>query len=239
MTAPNLLLAVCGVDEDHPELLTLVFDVPISSTAYATGLSARADGVDLTVLSAVNGTDTHQIIATLSGGPAYTAVLDVSYDALTGDWSDGSTGLTASFTHIPAVNASKVGTASSVYPLSSVIGEKLLAAGGIITGIVSVDLNAIDANLVLQYEQQLIDFGGTFGITEDLPAGIVILQDRRPLADGLQVKKNFFVSGHSDWAADAAAEWETDAKAKIANALATLRTIDASVSLGNRVITQV
>lgn len=239
MTAPNLLLAVCGVDSAHPEKITLVFDVPVSSSAFVDGVSARADGVALTVSSAASGTDSHQVIVTLSGGPAYTAALDISYDASLGDWNDGSTGDVASFTDIPVVNASKVGTADSDYPLSSVIGEKLVAQGGIISGTVSVDLNAIDAQLVLQYEPQYIDFGGTFGVTEDLPAGVMILQDRKPLSDGLVVKKNFYVSGHSDWAAIAADEWETTMKASIGSALATLRTIDASVTLHDRVVTQV
>ncbi len=238
MTVPNLLAAICAVDSAHPEKVTLVFDQTIASSAPATGVSLRANGVALTVSSAVIGSDTHQVIVTLSGGPAYTAVLDVSYNASTGDWNNASDAV-ASFTQIAVVNASKVGTASSVYPLSSVITEKLIAAGGIVTGIVSVDLNAIDAELVKEYEPQNVDFGGTFGVTEDLPAGVIILQDLKPLVDGMQVKKNFYVAGHTNWAADAAAEWETDIRTKIGNALANLRTIDASVTLGARVITQV
>ncbi len=107
------------------------------------------------------------------------------------------------------------------------------------TGIVSIDLNAIDAQLVKEYEPQVVDFGGTFGVTEDLPAGVIILQDLKPIVDGLQVKKNFFVASHPDWAAIAAAEWETTMQTKIGNALAALRTLDASVTFGDRVVTQV
>ncbi len=89
------------------------------------------------------------------------------------------------------------------------------------------------------YEAQVIDFGGTFGVTEDLPDGVVIVQDRKPLTDAMVVKKSFFVASHSDWAAIAAAEWETVMVAKVAAALSKLRTIDQNVVLGNRVISQV
>ncbi len=147
--------------------------------------------------------------------------------------------MVVTFTHYAVTNASHVGDPSSSYPLSSVIAEKLTAQGGVVMGVIGVDLNAIDAQLVLEYEPQMIDFGGTFGVTEDLPAGVVILQDRKPLADGMTIKKSFFVAGHTDWAAVAAAEWLTTTKTKIANALANLRTIDAGVVYGNRVITQV
>lgn len=238
MTVPNLLAAVCALDPAHPEKVTLIFDVPVTSVAYATGLTMRNNGSSLAIVSAAQGTDTHQVVITLGGGPAYNAVLDVSFDQSTGDWHNSSDDV-ASFTNYAVTNASHVGDPDSAYPLSSVITEKLTAAGGVVVGVVSVDLNSVDANLVDQYEPQIVDFGGTFGVTDDNTAGVLILQDLRPLVDSMVVKKSFYVATHPDWAAIAAAEWETTMQTRIGSALANLRTIDSTVDYGNRVIKQV
>ncbi len=238
MTAPNLLAVVCALDPAHPEKVTLIFDEAITSAAYGTGLSMRFNSADLPLVSVAQGTDTHQIIATLGGGPPYNTILDITYDASSGDWA-GGTGDVASFSQHAVTNASKVGSPDSDYPLSSVISEKVMASGGVLIAQVTTDLNTVDASLVDKYEDQLVDFGGTFGVTEDNEAGLVILQDLKPLRDGMVVKKNFYISTHPDWAAVAAVEWESTMQARISTALSNLRTIDSGVVYNSRVITQV
>jgi hypothetical protein len=236
MAVPNLLAVVCGLQVSHPELVTLIFDIPVASAHYATGFSMRLNGVTLPVLSAALGTDTHQIVATLAGGPAYTATLDASYDATVGDWNNASSPV-ATFTRVPVVNGSVVGRPPTNYPLSSVITKRLVAVAGGFTGQVIADLNTVDANLCAEYAPQMVDFGGTFGVSMANPSGIMILQNLIALINGLSVSQTF-TSTTPAFAAAAALDWEAQMAVKIGNALAALRTADASVSFGTDVIGQ-
>lgn len=232
MTVPNLLAAVDGLTSGHPELVTLIFDIPVTSAHYATGLSMRINGQNLPIVSAAQGTDSpgpHQVVVTLAGGPAYTAVLDVSYDATAGDWNNGGSPV-ATFTHVFVVNGSAVGRPPTAYPLSSLISKKLVAVSGGFTGTVIADLNMVDANLTAEYAPQLIDFGGTYN-------GIFMPQNLIALINGLQVSQTF-TNAVPSVAALAATAWMAAAVQNMANALAALRTLDASVSFGADIIAQ-
>jgi hypothetical protein len=238
MTTPVLQAAVCALDQTHPQYVTLLFQVPVASAHYALGLSMTANSASLPIVSAAAGTNPNTVVITLGGGPAYMAALTVSYDATVGDWNNSSNAV-ATFTGVVVTNASQVGTASSAYPLSVVTASQLVGAAGSITGTLGVTLNPVDRRLTTVYQPQMIDFGGTYGVTMANPSGVSVLQNLQALVDGLTVSQPFFVAGHPDWAAAAAADWEVQNSGKIAAALAALRTIDTGVDFGSTSITPV
>jgi hypothetical protein len=238
MTVPVLQAAICGLDPAHPELVTLLFQVPVASAAYLTGLSMRTNGGSLPLTSAAGGTNPNTIVVVLSGGPPYNAVLDVSYAAGTGDWHN-STDVVASFSQVAVTNASKVGTPPSAYPLSTITSSQVAGLGGSMAATVSIAMNPVDAHLTSTYQPQMIDFGGTFGVTSPNPAGVMLPQDLRSLQDGLQVTKQFFVVSQPGWAVIAALDWEVQIKSRIGTALASLRTTDSGISFGTPTTVQV
>ena len=233
MTAPNLLAAICGLNSADPQLVTLIFDIPVASASYITGVSMTINGLNLPIVSAAVDSAPYGggVVLTLGGGPAYTGVLTVSYNASVGDWNNASTPV-ASFTSVPVVNGSTVGRPPTDYPLSSIITQKVVASGGGFTGTVIADLNMVDSNLVSEYAPVQIDFGGTYG-------GYFLPQNLITLVNGLSVSQTFPTPQLTPAAAAAAAlAWETANAQAIGNALAALRTTDAGVSFGGDVIAQ-
>jgi hypothetical protein len=236
MTVPVLQAAVCALTQTIPQNITLIFQVPVSSASYTTGVSLTANSAPLAIVSAA--ASGNFVVLTVAGGPAYNTAITVSYDASVGDWNNASNPV-ATFTNVVVTNASQVGTPSSAYPLSCVRSLMLTGAGGVITAQLQVFLNPVDQNLVSEYQPQMIDFGGTYGITMANPSGVMVLQNLQQLVDGLQVSQAFYVANQTAWAVAAAADWEVKNLAKIAAALAYLRTLDQTIDYGTTTINPV
>lgn len=228
--------ATCEVDT--PNIVTLAFSLPITSVlGLGTGLTFKKNTVLTAFSTVVAAGDPRKLIVTFAGNFAYDDDVTFSYNPGVGDWTSGYDIVT--MTDVAVVNASIIGTPSSVYPLSSIVREQLVATSGWIEGRVGLDLNQIDQVLVERYGPATVDFGGTFGVSVDLPAGVFLAQDLKPLKSGMSVTKRFLVTGRPDLAAIAADEWLETVTARIGTALGAVRTTDAAVVLGDRTVRQV
>jgi hypothetical protein len=234
-----LLAVVCALDINQPEVITLLFSQPVTSIGgYANGLSVTANNVAVTFTSIAQGQDPRQLRVIFPGGFQYRDELMFSYAAASGDWVSGGYPIRNLIEQV-VTNASRLGTPTDDYPLSSVVREQLNAKTGGIEATVGVDLNLIDQRLVDRFGPAMVDFGGVFGQTVLNPAGVFLPQDMRAVKAGISVSKRFLVPNKPQWAADAAAEWLNTMTQRIGTALGVLRTQDQQVVLGNRTVRQV
>jgi hypothetical protein len=233
--AAALAAVVVALAATGSNLLTALFSLPVTSSNYLNGLSFTANGVPVTPSGAAPGADPRELVVTFPNMFDATDAITMAYDSTAGDWQSSGY-LLPSIPSIPVTNASRIGTA---YPLSSVIQEPLCARAGGIVATVGVDLNYVDRELVRRYGPISVDFGGTFGITPQNPAGVFIPQDLQILDTGLQVSKTFMVPGIPAYATDAGKDWLQVVTERIGVALGTLRTMDASVVLGELHVSQV
>ncbi len=233
-----LLGVVVGLIAGENNIVTLVWSMPVTSVlGLATGLTFEVNGVSRSFTSAVAGGDPRQIRVTFPSTFTFDEGITFSYDSVAGDWTSGVD--IVAITDRTVTNASTVGTPTSDYPLSSVIREALTPVNGTVTAIVSLDLNWIDQRCCDRYGPATVDVGGTFGVTVGNPDGLFVAQSLKTLKSGLQIKQSFAATNHSDWAADAAAEWLTTITERIADSLNKVRQVDQSVVLGTQTIAQV
>jgi hypothetical protein len=233
-----LLAAVCALSIIEPNVITLVTSMPLSSTDFEAGLSVKANGFSVPFDTVELGQDPRQLRITFPGGFSYGDTITFTYNPSIGDWQSAGYDIVA-FTDYPVTNGSRLGTPNDNYPLSSVVREELEAINGAIDATIGIDLNHIDQKLVERYGPAVVDFGGTFGQTNDNPAGVFLAQDMRPIKSGMKVTKRFTSQGHSDWAQVAAAEWQDAVTQRIGTALGIMRTTDQQVVLGDRTVRQV
>ena len=233
--AAALQAAVVALLPSAGNVITALFSTPVTATNYLTGLGFTANGISVIPSTAVPGSDPRALVFTFPNTFDATDVLTMSYDATLGNWSSGGYPI-PSFTAVPVTNGSRIGTE---YPLSSVIQEPLAARLGCIGATVGVDLNYVDRELVKRYGPIRVDFGGTFGVTPENPSGLFIPQDLQEIITGLQVTKWFSSPGIPAWAVTAGNDWLQTVTERIGVALGTLRTMDASVVLGELHVSQV
>jgi hypothetical protein len=234
----TLQAAVVASNKIDPETLTLVFSIPVVATDYLIGLGFTVNGVIVVPTGVTSGQDPRDILVTFANSFQYSDVVLVTYDASVGDWTSNGYPL-KTIRDLEAINASKIGTPDSDYPLSSVVREPLEPKKGSVWAKVGIDLNFIDRLLVDRYGPANVDFGGTFGATPENIQGCFLYQDIRSLVTGMLVEKEFLVPGHPDQAAVAAAEWLEVVTQRVGLALGILRTQDRHVVLGQRTARQV
>ncbi len=231
----GMLARVVAANGTDSNVLTVYFSKPVTATDYTTGVTVKVNGTTVPLSSGAQGSNTSTILLTLSAAVQYSDVVQLSYTG--GTWTSGTP--IVAFTLAGVINASKLGTASSLYPLSTVVLDLLTALQGTVTATVSVDLNVIDVALLSKYGPQTLQLGGTFGITAANPAGVVVPAYPVVLKDGQTITCNFTVVGYPNWAADAGREWLTFTRTAIQTALTTIRTLDGATDLGTRTISPV
>lgn len=234
----TLQAAVIAFNKIDPEVLTLSFSTPVVSTDYLLGLGFTVNGLIVAPTGVVSGQDPRDLIVTFANSFQYSDVVLLTYDASVGDWASSGYPL-KSIRDLEVINASKIGTPNSDYPLSSVVREPLEPKKGSVWARLGIDLNFIDRLLVDRYGPANVDFGGTFGATPENIQGVFLYQDIRSLVTGMLVEKEFSVPGHPDQAAVAATEWLEVVTQRVGLALGILRTQDRHVVLGQRTARQV
>lgn len=237
-THPRLLSAVLAQNLIDPYVISLTFSSPVTSADYLVGLTVLADASPVAVSSVAPDGDPRVLLITLSGSLTYASTITIQYDDATGDWASNGTPL-VSLIDEPVTNASKIGTPSSDYPLSSVVRQPLAAKNGVIEATVAVDLNFVDNRLNDRYGPTAVDFGGTFGVSVENPSGVFVPQDMRSLQTGMSVTKKFLVPGFPQHAQVAANEWLATMTTRIEQALGRLRTFDQLTVLGEMTVRQV
>lgn len=235
----SLLSAVVAENCTDSDTLTLTWSLPIASAALATGVTIYQNGLSVPIVSVTQLPETRKLAIKAATGFQNQDVVTWSYDSALGDWTTSGYDI-VTFLNQATVNASKLGTPGSQYPLSSIIREQLSPVNGTVNATVSIDLNSVDELIVSRYGPLNVDFGGTFGVTVDNPTGVVIPQDIKPISQGLVVTKAFFVlQSKPQWAATAATEWLGTITARVSAALGTGRTYDQATVLGNRTVSPV
>lgn len=238
-TQPAPFAAVSAL-HGHPEVLSLLFSSKVNPVGGLVGLTVQVNGVTVVPTSIANAADPRELAVTMPAGLQYRDTFTVAYNGGTGAWVKASDSTPLVSFSLTGVNGSVVGIPNAAYPLSNVIRNQLAPRNGVIQATISCDINLVDQGLIDEYGPAVVDFGnGTFGITGSNPDGVVLLQDLRPIGNGLSVTKNFFVLNHPSWAADAAADWLVVITQRIATALGALRTTDGTVDLGSRTVEQV
>lgn len=233
--AARLHAVVAALVPSAANVLTALFSLPVVSSDYLVGLSFSANGVPVVPTSVVPGPDPRDLIITFPNMFDVADLITMSYDATLGDWMSNSFAI-PSITSFPVTNASHVG---SEYPLSSVIQEPLCVRAGEVIATVGIDLNYVDRELNRRYGPVQVDFGGTFGITPENPAGIFVPQDLVTIDTGLTVRKSFRYPGVPSYATAAGRDWLNVVTERIGVALGVMRTQDASVVLGELHVSQV
>ncbi len=223
-----LLSCTTNLVSTESAVVSLVWNKPITSAAYATGLTFKINDVSAPYTSVAPGPDPRILRVTFPGDFQFDAAITFSYSP--GDWASGYA-IVAIADHA-VINGSKVGDPTSDYPLSSVIKYLPVIHNGTVAATVGLDLNLVDQKLLNEYGPAVVDFGGQFGV-------VFVAQRLLPLSTGMQVTQNFFVSGHVDQASTAATDWLDTVTSRIGTAIATLRTTDQSVVLSQQQIVQV
>jgi hypothetical protein len=193
----------------------------------------------LTSASATLSSDLTQLTIDTGVNATYDTVVDVIYDATPGSLVSFPGGAVPSFTKNDIYNLATDGLPNSQYPLSFVITGPVTVTNKVAKGTASVSLNPIDRELVSRYGPVQLITGGTFGITVDNPAGITILGQIVNIVDGAVVCATFVSSQNVQFATDAALDWQTQMIGRIGILLGQIRTIDQSVTLGDRLVSAV
>jgi len=233
--AAKLHAVILALDPAVANVLTALFSLPVVSANYLLGLSFSANGNPVVPTSVVPADDPRYLAITFANTFDVNDVITMSYDADVGDWTSNGYAI-PSIDAFVVTNASRVGTE---YPLSSVIQEPLSVRAGDIIATVGIDLNYVDRELNRRYGPIQVDFGGTFGITPENPAGIFVPQDLIVIDTGLKVSKAFRYPGIPSYASAAGRDWLNVVTERIGVALGILRTQDALVVLGELHVSQV
>ena len=233
-----LRAAVVALHKIDPQIITLIFSLPVTSADHAVGLSFEVNGEPAPFDTVGPAQDPRNIEVCFPNSFSYGDEILMTYDAGAGDWQSQGYAIN-SIVELDITNASRIGTPNSDYPLSSVVREPLDPRQGSVFAKVGIDLNFVDRELVSRYGPTRIDCGGTFGATTQNPQGVFLPQDLRALVTGMEIEKEFLVPGQPDQAAVAAAEWQESITERVGLALGILRTQDRFVVLGDRTARQV
>lgn len=224
---------------EAPSVITLSFRDPVASLSgdLKADLTLTVNSIVVSLATATVAGDGRTVTIDTTADFSYNDVVEIEYTP--GDWYDlEENTLVPAFT-VTATNASLVGTPESAYPLSTVIAEPISINGNIATATLTVSLNSVDRELVTRYTPTF-DQGGYFGLpTVQPPTGYFVPGRLLPVRDGQIYSYPFTVIGNTPWAVLAATEWLDTMVVRIGVALATARATDASITLGNRTITQV
>ena len=224
-----------------PTTITLSFRDPVASVAgnLKAGLSMTINAIPVSLATAtVTGTGRTVTIVTTADF-AYDDDVVVEYDSGTGDWYDVEENTPVVDFTATVTNASKSGSPASDYPLSTVISNPLSISGNTVTASLSVSLNSIDRELVTRYAPTF-DQGGYYGLpTVNPPTGYFVPGLLLAVRDGQTYSYAFTVVGNTQWASLAARDWLDTMVVRIGQALATVRALDQTITLGSRTITQV
>jgi len=238
---PIVRRAETGSGAGNNDDVTIFFGEPVASTDgdLLAGITINVNTASIDLSSATASLNADQTELTISTGTnfVFSDTVTVDYDDSSGNLKTFPTGFVASFTGLAVTNLSTDGLPDSQYPNSFAVKQPLDVKDSVVTGVVAVNLNPVDLELVDKYGPISIVTGGDFGTSTTC----TIVGGNQNIIDGVEVKESFTkdACGSIVNATDAAADWQDKIIDRISVELGALRTIDQNVTNVNETVVSI